>query len=141
MEQIDKLALMSKSLFDHRVLQQRQEIEHQKTEIQDLKTKTLSNYYLVVFLDDGSRICEMTVIQTLTEGDEFQTISKMKNMQELYANLEPRPVSKDYDEIAMVKELIKFNEIILIKLDQLIGHTLYVDPKYREVSVHSNYYL
>ncbi len=128
MEQIDKLALVSKSLFDHRVLEQRREIEQ-------LKKKTLNNYYLVVFLNDGSRTCEMTLIQSLNEGDEFQTIAKMKDMKELYNELNKGSIQTTYNEIDMVKELIKFNEIILIKLDDLIGHSLSIDPKYHEISV------
>lgn len=139
MQEIDKLACVTKTLFDHRVLQQRREITEQQKEIEDLKKETLDNYYLVVFAESGSRTCDITIIPTFVEGDEFQTIAEMNRVEEMYDDmlddLKAENISDIPDKITWVKELIHANQIVLIKLDRLIVNTLYVDPGHSEISI------
>src|SRR5438874_977410 len=45
MENIDKLATVSKSLFDHRVIDQRQEIESLKKRLQNIESEHLIHMY------------------------------------------------------------------------------------------------
>lgn len=132
MQNIDKLACVAKVLFEERVLGQRKEIEQ-------LKKKSLDNHYLVVFAESGYRTCEMNLIQAASEEEAINKLTEMKFLKDQLDDLN-EGLKRNYgtpypDTISWIKGLIKQNEIILVKLDQLISNVLYVDPKHQEIDL------
>jgi|SRR5581483_2606823 len=127
MEDIDKLTMVSKSLYNHRIVEQRQQIE-------TLKKNDINSYYLVCLLDEGSNTVSVTIIRGKSDADILLQLSKMKRFTDMFNDINEDLISDNekpfLDVLEYVRSIYDNRELAIYPLTDLIGRWLDIDPGY-----------